>query len=159
MPPTAPVELIDAGTPATPTAAVELIDAGTPATPTEAVELVDGAGGLTSINGMRVSGSTSPTGANSDFTETGTMSGRPRYNGIWGYIEWTSVLWSIGNGTSRFESASPHGALPSDVEVWTPVNGSTGTLAVTRLQILPLAAAELIDGGTPATPDAPGSLV
>lgn len=166
MPPTAPVELIDAGTPATPTAAVELIDAGTPATPTEAGGLVDGAVTSDGMNGMRVSGSTSPIGINVDYNSVNnfgtpqTENGRTKYVvGIAYVIRWTGTLWSVEDSVARFQSASPHGALPSDVAVWNAVNSSTGTLVVTRLQILPATAADLIDSGTPATPDAPGSLV
>ena len=158
--------LIASDTPATPDAAVELIAAGTPATPTEAGSLVAGGVVGDAINGMRVSGSTSPTNINTDFNERNafgnvqTQNGRPKYIvGLAFAIEWTGTVWSVKDATSRWESASPHGTLPSDVAVWTAVNGSTGTLSVTRLEIRPAAAVELIDSGTPATPDAPGSLV
>lgn len=126
----------------------------------------------TNIDRMRVSGGTSPTAINGDHVLGATVNSRPSYvlaSGI--DLIWSGTYWEIRSGsTARWRSSSPHGTLPSDVAVWTAQNASTGTIAVAAISRgpdslvgssspgAPDAAAELIEPGGGATPDAAGAL-
>lgn len=172
MPPTAPGELIDAGTPATPTEAAELIDAGTPATPGAAAAL------LASYPAwMRITGTLNPNATGYlPFQGVDAATGRPVYSTTAGSIpatgRWTRIIyppdggiaWEIQHyanglaGSLALWPASPGEEITPDLATgWAPDGSETGTPVVTPHEAV--SAAELIDGGTPSTPAAPGELI
>ena len=173
MPPTAPEELIDAGTPATPTAAAELIEAGTPATPTGAHSLVVGA--VASDYDMIVGGVTTPDMSGPLLEWAEAQEGKAAYStgafespgdNPYVLIIWTESAggkWTIKkatggvlNGTDIFTSAEDV-ATPDLVTTWTAGGAATGTPVVSASTVT--AAEDLIDSGTPASPTAPGELI
>ncbi len=161
MPPTAPEELIDAGTPATPTAAAELIEAGTPATPGAAatlVEIVRDAGSVLTITGTLNDG-TAPVSF-PPLPAIQEIAGRAAW-GTGDYLmRWFDNLppsggWGLNSADGAWTASG--GASPELATGWAPVSPSTGTPVLTRSG--GTAAAELIESGTPASPDAPGELI
>jgi hypothetical protein len=167
MPPTAPGDLIDSGTPATPEEPGDLVAAGGVPTPDEPLGLIVSRGDGLSITGTLTDG-TNPlimpdllpvpdfsgrrAWSESGLPVTDEESGSSVYwsGGIWqiSYTDGENLTewWSIGDAPS-----------PAEVEEWDPRGSATGQPVVTLEGAT--AAAELIDSGTPATPDAPGELV
>lgn len=175
MPPTAPGELIDGGSPATPDAPGELIDGGSPATPDAPGELLGGSG---AGPGVTISGTLDPD-VTGHVPYLGTVGGRPLCtndgNGIVPSdtahlrVSYATGRWRIdwyatgGSGPRTSWRANTGTELTPDLASgWAPDAGSdiepTGAPAI-AWSPPPAAPGELIDGGTPATPTAPGSLL
>jgi hypothetical protein len=163
-------ELISAGTPATPDAAAELIAAGSPATPGAAADLV--ANGLFPAS-IQVSGTltkngttplvfpvlrrTVPFNGAPCWTDTGSDWDSEAGGNYAIYYDDEELSWKLVTTVGgSFGFAGGNDASPLQVDDWEAFSSETGTPTLAAVLLAP---GEVIDGGTPATPSAPGELI